>query len=72
MVLWALAAIVFLLLGIYVPSLSSVLRLTAVELPNLLLTVIVVVLILSILELKKIVAPPEAPALMDSHTHATD
>ena len=60
MTLWALAALAFLLLGIYVPSLSGLLRLTAVPVPNLLLTMLVVVVILSVLEIRKAFAPRES------------
>ena len=55
--LWALLVVVFLLLGIYVPYLNGLLRLTFVTVPNLLLTFAIVIVILSILELRKALTP---------------
>jgi Ca2+-transporting ATPase len=54
MTLWALAAFILLLLGIYVPALNDVLKLAFIPVPDLLLTVAVVVVVLSVLELRKV------------------
>jgi len=56
--LWALAAIVFLLLGLYLPSLSGVLRLTPLPAANLALALAGVVIVLLLLELRKTFGGP--------------
>ena len=60
MTLWALGAIAFLLLGIYVPYLNGLLRLTAIAVPTLLLSTLIVVLVLLLLEVRKIIFPAQS------------
>jgi Ca2+-transporting ATPase len=54
--LWALAAIGFLLLGIYVPQLNGVLRLAAVPVPELLIVFVAVIVVLFLLEVIKLLS----------------
>ncbi len=70
MTLWAIAVMVFLLLGVYVPYLNGLLKLTAVPVPNLLLTLLVVVVILSVLELRKAIVPHETTAKIEQLPNA--
>ncbi len=50
---WTVAALATLFLGIYVPTLNSLLKLTAVPLPYLLLTMVVAAAVILLLELRK-------------------
>ncbi len=65
MTVWAVVAIAFLLLGIYVPALNGLLKLTAVPVPNLLLTMLIVVVILSVLEIRKAFSAHEPKAKVE-------
>ena len=57
--LWALTAIVFLLLGLYLPVLNGVLRLTPLPAASLLTALAVVVVLL--LEVQKALMRPKRP-----------
>jgi Ca2+-transporting ATPase len=62
--LWALLAVAVLLVGVYVPSVSSLLKLATVSLSSLLAVFAVVILILLLLELRKLVlARPSSNSL---------
>ena len=50
---WAIAAVVFLILGIYLPNLNSRLNLFSVDFTQLILTALAVTLIMGLLELRK-------------------
>jgi len=52
--LWAVAAIAFLITGIYLPFLSERFNLIAIDFTQLLLTALVMILIIGLLEIKKI------------------
>ncbi|MCZ7399718.1 MAG: hypothetical protein O8C62_08595, partial [Candidatus Methanoperedens sp.] len=52
--LWAVAAVTFLVLGIYVPFLNDRFNLAAINFIQLLLVALVMVFIIGLLEMKKI------------------
>lgn len=54
--LWALAAVAFLLIGIYVPYVNNLIRLTSLSLPSFLLIVVVATAMVLMLEFKKFLA----------------
>jgi Ca2+-transporting ATPase len=51
--LWAIAAVVFLILGIYLPQLNAALNLSSVDFTQLVLTALAVTFIMSFLEFRK-------------------
>jgi Ca2+-transporting ATPase len=51
--LWAIAAVVFLILGIYLPQLNATLNLSSVDITQLVFTALAVTFIMSFLELRK-------------------
>ena len=63
---WALAAIAFLLLGIYVPQLNQVFRLASIAVPELLIVFVVVLVILLVLEVKKVLTRSSGPSAAGS------
>jgi Ca2+-transporting ATPase len=63
---WALAAIAFLLLGIYVPQLNQVFRLASVAVPELLVVFVVVIVIVLLLEIKKVFTRGSSPTAAGS------
>jgi Ca2+-transporting ATPase len=54
MMLWAFAAIAFLFCSIYIPYVNNLVRLTPVALPVLLLSMVVVIAVLMLLEVRKL------------------
>lgn len=58
--LWALAAVAFLFVGIYVPYVNHLVRLTPLPFTSLLLVVSIVIVVVLLLEFKKFIVRPRA------------
>ncbi len=56
--LWAVAAVALLLIGIYVPYVNSLVRLTALSFPSFLLVAVIAIVVVLLLELRKLVMNP--------------
>ncbi|HII80598.1 MAG TPA: hypothetical protein HA261_09440 [Methanosarcina sp.] len=56
--LWALAAVAFLFVGIYVPYVHHLVRLTPLPFTSLLLVVSIVIVVVLLLEFKKFIVRP--------------